>query len=193
MGKSCQKTVSPTEATNGWLVNRRGINATVDDHLAKNLEVPFAQSLTKTMDVQHRREQGSSIDPRSVDRGVICGHCKFGQDAVDLSNNEYLDNYYVVAVEFDTLQKRGNGKSFNNLTLASGQQMQVWVEYDYADKHMNVTMAPMHIAKPNRPLLSLVYDLSSVTDENVSIGFSASGLVYLHEEWEYVVKKMKEY
>ena len=133
-----------------------------------------------------------------------------------------MDNYYVVAVEFDTLQNRefddinnshvgidinglksviaksagyytSNGKSFNNLTLASGQQMQVWVEYDYADKHMNVTMAPMHIAKPNRPLLSLVYDLSSVTDENVSIGFSASGLVYLHEEWEYVVKKMKEY
>ncbi|PHT72256.1 hypothetical protein T459_23041 [Capsicum annuum] len=52
--------------------------------------------------------------------------------------------------------------------------MQVWVEYDSVAKHMNVTMAPLHTAKPDRPLLSLVYDLSSVTDENASIGFSAS-------------------
>ncbi|KAH0638416.1 hypothetical protein KY285_035002 [Solanum tuberosum] len=110
---------------------------------------------------------------------------------------------HVVAVEFDTLQNRefddidsnhvgidinglksviakpagyynSNEQSFNNLTLASGQPMQVWVEYDSVDKHMNVTMAPLHVAKPDRPLLSLVYDLSSVTDENVSVGFSAS-------------------
>ncbi|KAK4730603.1 hypothetical protein R3W88_023591 [Solanum pinnatisectum] len=110
---------------------------------------------------------------------------------------------HVVAVELDTLQNRefddidsnhvgidinglksviaqpagyytSNEKSFNNLTLASGQPMQVWVEYDSVDKHMNVTMAPLHVAKPDRPLLSLVYDISSVTDENVSIGFSAS-------------------
>uniref|UniRef100_K4C0H9 Legume lectin domain-containing protein n=1 Tax=Solanum lycopersicum TaxID=4081 RepID=K4C0H9_SOLLC len=115
---------------------------------------------------------------------------KFGQDVVDLSNNEYLNNYCVVAVEFDTLQNRefddinnshvgidinglksviakpagyytSNEKSFNNFTLASGQPMQVWVDYDYVDKHMNVKMALMHVAKPDRPLLSLVYDLSS--------------------------------
>lgn len=67
-----------------------------------------------------------------------------------------------------------NEKSFYNLTLASGQPIQVWVEYDSVDKYMNVTMAPLHAAKPDRPLLSLVYDLSSVMDENVSIGCSAS-------------------
>ena len=41
VGKSCQKTVSPTNARDGPLVNRWGIDATVDGHLSKILEVSF--------------------------------------------------------------------------------------------------------------------------------------------------------
>ncbi|KAK3415758.1 hypothetical protein EUGRSUZ_H01502 [Eucalyptus grandis] len=66
-----------------------------------------------------------------------------------------------------------NGE-FNNLSLISGQQMQVWVDYDGADKLINVTLAPIHVQKPKTPLLSLPWDLSPIINENMYVGFSAS-------------------
>ncbi|CDP14365.1 unnamed protein product [Coffea canephora] len=63
---------------------------------------------------------------------------------------------------------------FQNLTLISGKAMQVWVEYDGKEKHISVTLAPIYADKPNKPLLSLSYDLSPVLNENMYIGFSSS-------------------
>ncbi|XP_059647093.1 L-type lectin-domain containing receptor kinase IV.1-like [Cornus florida] len=60
------------------------------------------------------------------------------------------------------------------LSLTSGQPMQVWVDYDGVDKFMNVTLAPVHVQKPNTPLLSFHYDLSTVINETMYIGFSSS-------------------
>ncbi|TMW91846.1 hypothetical protein EJD97_013823 [Solanum chilense] len=108
---------------------------------------------------------------------------------------------HVFAVEFDTLQNRefndidGNhvgidinglksiesktagyyhGVKFDNMTLASGQPMQSWVDYDGVVKQINVTLAPMNVAKPNAPLLSLLYDLSPILNATMYIGFSGS-------------------
>ncbi|XP_027159064.1 L-type lectin-domain containing receptor kinase IV.1-like [Coffea eugenioides] len=63
---------------------------------------------------------------------------------------------------------------FQNLTLISGKAMQVWVEYDGKEKHISVTLAPIYADKPNKPLLSLSYDLSPILNKNMYIGFSSS-------------------
>lgn len=67
-----------------------------------------------------------------------------------------------------------NTVKFNNMTLANGQPMQCWIDYDGVAKQINVTLAPMNVAKPNAPLLSLLYDLSPILNETMHIGFSGS-------------------
>ncbi|KAL6138759.1 hypothetical protein ACLB2K_064038 [Fragaria x ananassa] len=116
------------------------------------------------------------------------------------SNNGNLTNH-VFAVELDTIQSTEfddinenhvgidiNGLDsvtsapagyfsggFKNLTLISGKEMRVWVEYDGTKKQIEVTMAPIGVAtKPPTPLLSLKYDLSSVLNKTMYIGFSSS-------------------
>ncbi|XP_058181378.1 L-type lectin-domain containing receptor kinase V.9-like [Rhododendron vialii] len=71
-----------------------------------------------------------------------------------------------------TLQIK-NG-SFRNLSLKSGDPMQVWVEYDSMNRQLNVTMSPIHIPKPELPLLSLKKDLSPFLLEYMYVGFSSS-------------------
>ncbi|KAK6943006.1 Protein kinase domain [Dillenia turbinata] len=61
-----------------------------------------------------------------------------------------------------------------NLTLTSGSAMQLWVDYDGNEKVINVTLAPIKVPKPQKPLLSLKYDLSSVLNEFMYVGFSSS-------------------
>ncbi|GLT36117.1 hypothetical protein SLA2020_105190 [Shorea laevis] len=63
---------------------------------------------------------------------------------------------------------------FINLTLISGQPMQVWVDYNSLEQRMNVTLAPINVPKPKLPLLSLSRDLSPIVNDTVYIGFSAS-------------------
>lgn len=118
------------------------------------------------------------------------------------SNNGDKSNH-VVGVEFDTIYSADFGDMndnhvgidinglrsvanhtagyfddhtglFNNFTLVSGKAMQVWVDYDGITKLMNVTVAPLHMEKPVTPLLSLKYDLSSILNEIMYVGFSSS-------------------
>ncbi|XP_027118662.1 L-type lectin-domain containing receptor kinase IV.1-like [Coffea arabica] len=67
-----------------------------------------------------------------------------------------------------------NKNSFDNLTLSSGQPMQLWVEYDGIDRRIDVTLAPIAAAKPHTPLFSLPYDLSPILVQNMYVGFSAA-------------------
>ncbi|XP_077238956.1 L-type lectin-domain containing receptor kinase IV.1-like [Tasmannia lanceolata] len=61
-----------------------------------------------------------------------------------------------------------------NLSLSSGEPMQVWVEYNGTDMKLDVTISPGKKPKPNRPLLSSVVNLSSVMLEYMYMGFSSS-------------------
>ncbi|KAL6606053.1 hypothetical protein ACP70R_041706 [Stipagrostis hirtigluma subsp. patula] len=63
---------------------------------------------------------------------------------------------------------------FKNLTLASHKEMQVWVSYNGETTQINVTVAPLDVAKPVRPLLSVSYNLSTVITNPAYIGFSSS-------------------
>ncbi|OVA15595.1 Protein kinase domain [Macleaya cordata] len=73
------------------------------------------------------------------------------------------------AMYFDT--KIGE---FRNLSLISGEPMQVWIEYDGVMKQLNVTLAPIKVPKPDVPLLSLSQDLSIFILDSMYIGFSSS-------------------
>ncbi|XWS67106.1 hypothetical protein CRYUN_Cryun05aG0258400 [Craigia yunnanensis] len=118
------------------------------------------------------------------------------------SNNGDANNH-VVAVELDTIQSsefadiddnhvgidinglksdasfpagyyEDGSRQFKNLTLISGQRMQVWVEYHGLEKRMDVTLAPFNVRKPKTPLLSLSRDLSSIVNNEMYVGFSSS-------------------
>jgi hypothetical protein len=66
---------------------------------------------------------------------------------------------------------------FNNLNLTSGEGLQLWIDYGGESPRINVTISPLGIAKPARPLLSAMYDLSTVLTEDAYLGFgSAAGM-----------------
>ncbi|KAI9070573.1 hypothetical protein K1719_047464 [Acacia pycnantha] len=64
---------------------------------------------------------------------------------------------------------------FVKLDLASGEPMQVWVEYNSTDQKLSVTIHPINMPKPEIPLLTLKRDLSSYFSEFMYAGFSSSG------------------
>ncbi|XP_027165624.1 L-type lectin-domain containing receptor kinase IV.1-like [Coffea eugenioides] len=67
-----------------------------------------------------------------------------------------------------------NKNLFDNLTLSSGQDMQLWVEYDGVARRIDVKLAPVAASKPHTPLLSLTYDLSPIFQQSMYVGFSAA-------------------
>ncbi|KAG4971474.1 hypothetical protein AAZX31_13G221800 [Glycine max] len=75
----------------------------------------------------------------------------------------------------------GADKSFKELTLNSGENYQVWI--DYEDSWINVTMAPVGMKRPSRPLLNVSLNLSQVFEDEMFVGFtSATGqLVESHK------------
>jgi len=70
--------------------------------------------------------------------------------------------------------------AFSNLSLISRRPMQVWVDYDGATTRLDVTMAPMGVPRPKKPLISAPVNLSAVgTDTTAYVGFSAAtGVIY---------------
>lgn len=72
----------------------------------------------------------------------------------------------------------GDG-AFRNLSLISGDPIQVWVDYDGIGLRLNVTLSPMGLPKPQIPLLSSTVDLSGVLGEMMYVGFSSSSDPFL--------------
>ncbi|KAK4432252.1 putative L-type lectin-domain containing receptor kinase VI.1 [Sesamum alatum] len=52
--------------------------------------------------------------------------------------------------------------------------IQAWIDYDGVKKIVNVTISPLEVAKPVRPLLSEVIDLSLYLEKTMYAGFSAA-------------------
>jgi len=68
-----------------------------------------------------------------------------------------------------------DGGAFRNLTLNGNKGTQLWVDYDEGTTQINVTLAPINVGKPSRPLLSATYDLSTVLSNSTSyIGLSST-------------------
>ncbi|KAJ1295433.1 hypothetical protein BS78_01G223600 [Paspalum vaginatum] len=64
--------------------------------------------------------------------------------------------------------------AFRNLSLFSGDAMQVWVDYDGRAAALNVTLAPAEAPKPRKPLISVAVDLSAVVTDTAYVGLSSS-------------------
>lgn len=102
-----------------------------------------------------------------------------------LFNAEFRDiNGNHVGVDVDSLMSvdsadagyydDGTPGTFRNLSLISRKAMQVWVDYDGAAKQVTVTMAPLGLARPRRPLLRTAVDLSVVVQSTAYVGFSSA-------------------
>jgi hypothetical protein len=120
----------------------------------------------------------------------------------NISNNGLSTNH-VLAIELDTVEdpefqdiamshvginvngmksnKSAPAMYFSNregknisLNLMNGNPMHLWIDYDEAEKLLNVTLAPTTIPKPNRPLLSTPIDLSQILLESMYVGFSSA-------------------
>ncbi|KAJ0981864.1 hypothetical protein J5N97_010119 [Dioscorea zingiberensis] len=120
------------------------------------------------------------------------------------SSNIGIPSNHIIGVEFDTIQTpefqdrdenhvgidihsmistishtagyyTGHSNAeFQNLSLHSGQPMQVWVEYDRKLMQLNVTLASFRLPMPEKPLLSLNIDLSNNISDEMYIGFTSS-------------------
>ncbi|XP_062190656.1 L-type lectin-domain containing receptor kinase SIT2-like [Phragmites australis] len=106
-----------------------------------------------------------------------------------LFNAEFHDiNSNHVGVDVDSLESSvaadagyyddGTGQ-FLNLSLISRKAMQVWVDYDGETTTITVTMAPLGVPRPKKPLLQTAVDLSDVVQGTAYVGFtSATGILF---------------
>lgn len=66
-----------------------------------------------------------------------------------------------------------NNGLFNPLNLTSGAAMLVWIDYSEETAQINVTMSSLYMSKPGRPLISTIYNLSTVITEVAYLGFAS--------------------
>ncbi|XP_074565395.1 L-type lectin-domain containing receptor kinase SIT2-like [Curcuma longa] len=108
----------------------------------------------------------------------------FAVELDTIQNPEFGDiNDNHVGVDINGLRSRNSshagyypddGQPLNNLTLRSGQVMQVWVDYDGKERRVDVTLAPARMTKPKKPLLSTKIDLAGVLMDSMFVGFASA-------------------
>ncbi|PWZ05003.1 L-type lectin-domain containing receptor kinase IV.2 [Zea mays] len=108
----------------------------------------------------------------------------FAVELDTIQNSEFEDindNHIGININgLHSVQSQGAGfyddknGMFKNMSLISREVMQVWVEYDGWTTQIDVTLGPIKMAKPNRPLVSAIYNLSTVLTDTSYIGFSSS-------------------
>ncbi|CAH1434618.1 unnamed protein product [Lactuca virosa] len=92
-------------------------------------------------------------------------------------NHVGLDINSIESVFAATAGYYKNG-GFQTLTLASSREIQAWVDYDGVEKTLNVTLAPLPLKKPQKPLVTWKKDLSPFLLEEMYVGFtSATGVL----------------
>uniref|UniRef100_A0A453SMM1 Protein kinase domain-containing protein n=1 Tax=Aegilops tauschii subsp. strangulata TaxID=200361 RepID=A0A453SMM1_AEGTS len=90
-------------------------------------------------------------------------------------NHVGIDVNSMVSINSHTAGYYASNGMFSPLKLASGQPMQVWVDYDGTSHNLSVSLAPYLEHKPQRPLLSSTVNLTSVLANNsFYVGFSSS-------------------
>ncbi|XP_058099370.1 L-type lectin-domain containing receptor kinase SIT2-like [Magnolia sinica] len=98
------------------------------------------------------------------------------QDFGDINENHVgVDINGLVSIESAPAAYFSNmDGSSKNLSLISGEPMYVWIDYNGFQNQLNVTLSPIDLPKPERPLLSLMVNLSSIVLDDVYIGFASS-------------------
>ncbi|KAL5747910.1 hypothetical protein ACOSP7_024932 [Xanthoceras sorbifolium] len=70
-----------------------------------------------------------------------------------------------------------------SLDLIGRNAIQMWLDYSKAEKLLNVTVAPITIPKPSRPLLSESINLSQILSDFMYVGFSASTGLHVSDQY----------
>ncbi|XP_011032250.1 PREDICTED: L-type lectin-domain containing receptor kinase I.8 [Populus euphratica] len=98
------------------------------------------------------------------------------QDLKDINDSHVgIDVNSLISIESAPVTYFSDEEKENkSLTLISGHEMHVWIDYDEVEKLLNVTVAPVTRTKPTLPLLSTTIDLSSVMLDSMYVGFSSS-------------------
>lgn len=86
---------------------------------------------------------------------------------VGVDINNLKSNSSAPAAYFD------EGSTKQDLNLKSGGTIQAWVDYDGVAKVINVSLSPFSW-KPTIPIISFPVDLSTVLEDDMYVGFSAS-------------------
>ncbi|KAM3691962.1 hypothetical protein ACJW31_08G051100 [Castanea mollissima] len=97
-------------------------------------------------------------------------------ELLDINKNHVgIDVNSVISVESAPASYIPNKEGKNiSLDLLSGNPMHLWIDYDEAEKLLNVTLAPTRSSRPDQPFLSTPIDLSRVLLDSMYIGFIAA-------------------
>ncbi|XP_062187684.1 L-type lectin-domain containing receptor kinase SIT2-like [Phragmites australis] len=108
----------------------------------------------------------------------------FAVELDTIQNSEFQDindnhigidvNSILSAESYYTGYYEDSQGDFRNITLNSHEAMKVWVDYDEETTKISVTIAPLKMSKPIRPLLSTTYNLSIVLTDEAYVGFSST-------------------
>ncbi|KAM0937978.1 putative protein kinase RLK-Pelle-L-LEC family [Dioscorea sansibarensis] len=139
--------ISPTMALHGDSGHYLGLFNSTNNGLSSNHIIGVEFDTLKTPEYHDIDDNHVGIDIHSL-----------------ISNSSHTAGYYTG----DT------NAEFQNMSLSSGQRMQVWIEYDSKALQLNVTLAPFLLPMPKRSLLSVDIDLSSHISQVMYVGFTAS-------------------
>ncbi|KAJ4965837.1 hypothetical protein NE237_017686 [Protea cynaroides] len=111
---------------------------------------------------------------------------------IGIDINSLISNISQPAAYFN-----GNGSNqTHSIDLKSGIPITAWIEYSGKEKLMNIAISPFPSPRPDKPLISFPLDLSSVIDEYMHVGFSAStGLLFAAHDvlgWSFSIDRKAE-
>lgn len=90
---------------------------------------------------------------------------------VGIDITSLISNISKPAAYYTSTSRNGNNVS---VILKNGDPIQAWIDYDGQERLINISIAPLGMSKPYRPLILYFIDLSLVLDEYMYMGFSAS-------------------
>ncbi|KAF2921328.1 hypothetical protein DAI22_07g023700 [Oryza sativa Japonica Group] len=108
----------------------------------------------------------------------------FAVEIDTVRNNEFMDiDSNHIRIDISDLRSVNSSSAgyyddntggFQNLSLISGEAIQIWIDYDARAMRIDVALAPFKMAKPTKPLLSMSYNLSTVLADVAYVGLSAA-------------------
>eukprot|EP01018_Ginkgo_biloba_P006600 Gb_30169 [translate_table: standard] len=100
------------------------------------------------------------------------------------ANHVGVDLNSLKSVASDTAGYWANEKEFKKLSLKSGQNIQVWIDYDNLQKQINVTITLAGLPRPQKPLISRNnIQLSNVLEDQMYVGFSSATGILVEDHY----------
>ncbi|CAM8919931.1 unnamed protein product [Rhodiola kirilowii] len=120
--------------------------------------------------VEFDTAQVSALDlPNAANNTVLIPDINDNHIGIDINGMNTLSAtpaaYYDDAAATETL---------TNLQMESDNAFQAWIDYDGGSKTVNVTISPIHVSKPTKPLISLQIDLSPIFKRSMFVGFTSA-------------------